>query len=92
MKRGFSKGGKVATGEFVRRMYNVQKYQLFRPIRRLTKRHIDPNNFEKQNVIRTVDIFSADTIAAPNMFAGLGDADFVGSGETRHFMSQFLKW
>ena len=43
------------------------------------KKHIDPNNFEKQNVRRAVDIFGAEKIAALDMYSGIGNEAFVGS-------------
>ena len=79
MKRGFSKNGKVATGEYVKRIYKIQKEDLLRPVRRLMKKHIDPTNFEKQNVRRAVDISGAEKIAALDMYSGLGNEAFVGS-------------
>ena len=92
LRRGFSKDGKVISGEFIKRMYEMQKDQLLKPVRNLTKKHIEPNIFEKQNAKRAVDIFSAEMIAAVDMYVGLDTADLVGSQETRHFFSQFHQW
>ena len=39
-----------------------------------------------------MDIVSAETIAAIDMFTGLNTAEFAGYRETRDFLSRFQRW
>ena len=43
---------------YIQQLYEQFCLELLRPIRYLTQKHIYPNNFEKMNVLRAVQIFA----------------------------------
>ncbi|KAG8174213.1 hypothetical protein JTE90_015695 [Oedothorax gibbosus] len=85
------------TGSYVKKLYEIQRDQVIKPVRFLTRKHVFPNNLEKMNVLRAVQIFSVQVIAALQFFRECPSAHSQGhffseSGDTIKYMMNIKKW
>ena len=48
----------IISSKFVKEIYRLQKDLVVKPIRYLTRKHIEPSSFEKMNVLHAVQTFS----------------------------------
>ncbi|KAG8176027.1 hypothetical protein JTE90_024669 [Oedothorax gibbosus] len=85
------------TGNFVKKLYEMQEDQIVKPVRFLTRKHVYPNNLEKMNVLRAVQVFSAPVIATIQFFRENCSAHpqahlFREAGDTLHYMTNMKKW
>lgn len=85
------------SGEYVKKVYELQKNETIKPVRFLTRKHVYPNNLEKMNVLRAVQIFSNPVIATieflkDNSFAHPKAHLFSESMDTIEYMKNIQKW
>lgn len=91
--RDLDLNGDTMSFEIIRRLYEVQKdYPYLRPVRRLTRKHVEPSSIERQKVQWAVDIFSPETVAALEMFSDHGVHGFRDIGPTVAFLRKIGKW
>lgn len=64
LERKLTDGLGVVSGMFVQKLYDYQKVMTIKLARNLTRKHVYPSNLEKMNVLRAVQIFSPQIIAA----------------------------
>lgn len=50
-------GTGIISGKYLSLLYKMQKDEIVKPVRHLTKKHIEPSNFEKMNVRRAKECF-----------------------------------
>ena len=84
--------GKLVSFAPLVKIYEIQKKSreegaLALPVRKLTKKHVMPNNLERQKVNIAIDIFRPDVIATLQMFA----AKKVQGSKTLKVLSLFYK-
>jgi hypothetical protein len=72
--------------------YTRDKKKLLQPVRKLTKRHLEPAKIERQNVQRALDIFSRPLAARLESYRRMKVSGFLGSEETISFLLIFVKW
>ena len=93
MDRHLNINGDYISFELIKKLYKIQKqFPCLRPDRRLTRKHVDPSNLERQKVQPAVDIFSDETIAAVLMLADHRAEGFQQVGPTVNFMATIGKW
>ncbi|KAH8040137.1 hypothetical protein HPB51_009393 [Rhipicephalus microplus] len=49
---------------YIKKLYGLQKDLVVKPVRYLSRKHVYPNNIEKMNVARAIQVFSPDITAA----------------------------
>lgn len=54
----------IISGKYLKLLYHLQSKETIKPVRNLTRRHIEPTNLDKMNVRRAVHIFSPPVTAA----------------------------
>lgn len=57
-------GTGIISGKYLSLLYTMQKGEIVKPVRHLTKKHIEPTKFEKMNVRRAKEVFSSEVIGA----------------------------
>jgi hypothetical protein len=82
----------VISSSYKKKLYHLQKGMPIKPVRYLTKKHLYPNNFEKMNVLRAVQIFSTTVTASIKFLKEAGDQDFQEVGPTITFMENMYKF
>lgn len=92
MKRDFSINGKTVSFELIRKLYEHQKNNLLRPVRFLSRKHVDPSNLERQKVMWAYAIFRPEVTAALKLYQRLGLEDFKHVNKTVTFMETMYKW
>jgi len=85
-------GGKLISGDFVRRLYESEKDKIIKQARHLSRKVVYPNNFEKMNVRRAVILFSNEVTASIDFQRSIQNSDFGESRETTEFMKLCTKW
>lgn len=73
-------------------MSELQKNQIFKPIKKLTNKHLFPNNLERQNFGRAMAIFTHDMISAFECYAKNKTKGFKNAGATIYSMKKIIKW
>nr|XP_050022891.1 uncharacterized protein LOC126516841 [Dermacentor andersoni] len=78
------------------KIYDLQKELIVKPVRKLTRKHVFPNNIEKMNVKRALEIFSPSVTAALEFLRGQAghscDYSFAAAGPTITFMKNIYRW
>lgn len=59
----FDPRGEVSSS-YIKKIYDLQKNLTVKPVRCLSRKHVYPNNIEKMNVARAVQMLSPDVTAA----------------------------
>ena len=65
---------------------------MVRPVRSLTRKHVDPNNLERQKVKYAMDIFRSEVIASIKTLAENKKPGFEHVTAIVEFMEVFSKW
>ena len=65
---------------------------MVRPVRSLTRKHVDPNNLERQKVKYAMDIFRSEVIASIKTLAENKKPGFENVTAIVEFMEVFSKW
>jgi hypothetical protein len=81
--------GKSITASYAKQIYNHQKASHLKVARFLTYSHLWPDNFQKQNVQKAIDLFSFEMIAGIKAYRSLEAAGFQHIDETILFMENF---
>jgi hypothetical protein len=76
----------IISSKYLKKLYDLQKNLIVKPVKFLTKKHLYPTNFEKMNVRRAVEIFSPQVTAALSYLEKYKNPDFLGSQPTIKFM------
>ena len=89
--------GKLVSFAPLVKIYEIQKKSreegaLALPVRKLTKKHVMPNNLERQKVNIAIDIFRPDVIATLQMFAAQKVKGFEDVKGLITFLQTFQKW
>ncbi|KAH7936839.1 hypothetical protein HPB49_005705 [Dermacentor silvarum] len=97
LERELTDGTEVITGKFVQKLYEFQKDKTVKLARNLTRKHVYPSNFEKMNLLRAVQIFSPQVIAAlchlqENRCGDPALYSFRGVSPTILFMKMMKQW
>lgn len=85
------------TRTFVQRLYEFQKDKAVKLARNLMQKHVYPSNLEKMNVLRAVQVFSPQVIAAVQHLQADSHSDpatkiFMEAGPTIDFMKKMKQW
>lgn len=97
LEREMSDGDGIISSKYIKEIYHLQKNLTVKPVRHLTKKHIEPSSFEKMNVFNAVQIFSPPVTATINfMKSNHGrirtSLDFSDAGPTINFMECMHKF
>lgn len=84
--------GKKIEKRYIELLYEQQKTELLRPLRRMGLKTLDPNNLEKQNVQLALDIFSMEVTSLLESKLFNAESEFEGCEETLTFLRNFTKW
>jgi hypothetical protein len=82
----------IISSKYLKKIYELQRTLIIKPVKFLTKKHIYPSNFEKMNVRRAVEIFSPQVTAAINYLDKYENQDFSDTGETVKFMEMMYSF
>lgn len=63
-KRFLSVKGKYVSSSYVKRLHELQKNEVVKPVRFLSRKHVYATSMEKMNVKRAIQIFSPPVTAA----------------------------
>lgn len=85
------------SGQYIKDLYHLQKDMSIKPVKKLTRKHVYPTNFEKMNVARAIDLFSTEVIAAlkylkDNRFSHPQARKFKNCSQTIEYLSVMKKW
>ncbi|KAH7978383.1 hypothetical protein HPB49_005380 [Dermacentor silvarum] len=97
LERELTDGVGDISGIFVQKLYEHQKDMTVKLARNLTKKHVYPTNLEKMNVLRAVQTFSPQVIAAIEHLQENTGGDstlyvFSKASSTIHFMKTIKRW
>lgn len=97
LERELTDSSGVICGAFVQKLYELQKGMTVKLARNLTRKHVYPTNLEKMNVLRAVQIFSPQVIAAIEHLQENAKGDpafyiFRKASSTVHFMKTVKQW
>ncbi|XP_064479605.1 uncharacterized protein LOC135392838 [Ornithodoros turicata] len=95
--RLFCNNGKFLDPKYLRMLLEIQQKQNgFKLVRGLTRKHLFPNNLEKMNVKRSVDIFKPEVTAVLRYLLNYGHhvgiSGFGASLPTIEFLEIIFKW
>ncbi|CAN7951775.1 unnamed protein product, partial [Ixodes pacificus] len=62
LARDMGKDGEISSSR-IKKIYDMQKNWTVKPVRFLSRKHVYPNNIEKMNVARAVEVLSTDVTA-----------------------------
>lgn len=87
----------ICGGRLLRELFDAQKDLLVKPVRFLTRSHVDPTNLEKMKVSRAKHVFSSEVINTLNYLRLNPEchpkaAVFQDSGATIQFMDMIRTW
>ena len=90
-------GKEIITGDYVKKLYEIQELQTITPVHFLSRKHVDPTNFEKMNVKRAKEVFSNEVISALKFLKENSQIHskaevFQSSGATITYMENILRW
>lgn len=95
-KRCLKNCGENISIQYLTDLQNLQEQLLVKPVRNLSSKHLQPNNFQKMNVKLAVELFLSQTIAALKLLKEHGSSrdtsTFVGYGATIKFMEVVNEW
>ena len=63
-----------------------------KPVRQLSRKMLDPTNFEKMKMSTAIRVFGNDVIAALELMNSSGHEDFQNIEATLKFMKMVKKW
>jgi len=84
--------GNIMTGKFVRLLYESERADTTKQARLLSRKVVNPNNFEKMNVRRALIYFSKEVAAAIDTQRQTGNDEFRNSSFTTEYMGICRKW
>ncbi|XP_077508836.1 uncharacterized protein LOC144120337 [Amblyomma americanum] len=90
-------GQAIRGGFYLRKLFEIQSQLLLKPVRFLTRAHVEPNNLEKMKVRRAMQIFSPPVIATlqylqENSKCHPDASEFQDCSATITFMRMIAKW
>ncbi|XP_049513919.1 uncharacterized protein LOC125941048 [Dermacentor silvarum] len=90
-------GGEYYSPKYLRMLVDIiERQNAFKLVRRLTRKHVFPTNFEKMNVRRALDVFSPEVTATLRYLQQYGRRfgvlGFEDSLPTIRFMEMIHKW
>ncbi|XP_070396043.1 uncharacterized protein [Dermacentor albipictus] len=95
LSRDLGKAGEVSSSH-LKKLYEMQKAWIVKPVRNLSRKHVYPNNIEKMNVKRAVEVFSSDVTSALEVLVKQAGHSchpaFAGAGPTITFMRNIYRW
>ncbi|KAH8009780.1 hypothetical protein HPB51_019339 [Rhipicephalus microplus] len=81
---------------YIKNLYDLQKDLVVKPVRYLSRKHVCPNNIEKTNVARAIQVFSPDVTAAlehlRDQAGRTSRVSFAAAGQTIVFMQNIHRW
>ncbi|KAH8024859.1 hypothetical protein HPB51_001772 [Rhipicephalus microplus] len=81
---------------YIKNLYDLQKDLVVKPVRYLSRKHVYPNNIEKMNVVRAIQVFSSDVTAAlehlRDQAGHTSSVSFAPAGQTIIFMQNIYRW
>ena len=97
LEREMTDGSGDISGKYLKLLYKLQKDEIVKPVRNLTKKHIEPTAFEKMNVRRAKELFSPSVIAAisalkENSLVHPQAYKFKDAEATLTFMTNINRW
>lgn len=92
LDRNFEIEGNEISAKYIKMIYELQQKELAKPVRQLTKKHVNQNSLEKQKVKPAMDIFRKETTAALRMHRELQTEGFENVEPTVQFMEVIHKW
>ncbi|XP_050038332.1 uncharacterized protein [Dermacentor andersoni] len=84
------------SASYLKDVYELQKNLIVKPVRYLSRKHVFPNNIEKMNVVRAIQLISpAVTAVLQHLQEQAGHTchiSFASAGPTITFMENFYRW
>ncbi|XP_049272289.1 uncharacterized protein LOC125758736 [Rhipicephalus sanguineus] len=81
---------------YIKKLYELQKDLIVKPVRYLSRKHVYPNNIEKMNVARAIQVMSPDVTATlehlRDQAGHTSSASFAAAGQTIIFMQNMYRW
>ncbi|KAH7953949.1 hypothetical protein HPB49_014536 [Dermacentor silvarum] len=81
---------------YIKKLYELQKDLVVKPVRYLSRKHVYPNNIEKINVARAIQVLSPDVTAAlehlRNQAGHTSSDSFADAGQTVIFLQNTYRW
>lgn len=90
-KKNFQINNNIVTSKYLKKLYDLQKNLIIKPVRYLTKKHIQPSSLEKMNVKRAIQIFSPEITSVLKYLCST-DPEFKNAGETIKFLEIINRW
>ncbi|KAH7986172.1 hypothetical protein HPB49_026095 [Dermacentor silvarum] len=88
-------GGEVSSC-YIKKLYELQNDLVVKPVRYLSRKHVYPNNIEKTNVVRAIQVLSPDVTAAlehlRSQAGHTSSFSFADAGQTIIFMQNMYRW
>ncbi|KAH7958590.1 hypothetical protein HPB49_003076 [Dermacentor silvarum] len=81
---------------YIKKLYELQNDLVVKPVRYLSRKHVYPNNIEKTNVVRAIQVLSPDVTAAlehlRSQAGHTSSFSFADAGQTIIFMQNMYRW
>ncbi|KAL1421211.1 hypothetical protein MTO96_004222 [Rhipicephalus appendiculatus] len=81
---------------YIKKLYELQKDLVVKPVRYLSRKHVYPNNIEKMNVARAIQVLSPDVTAAlehlRDQAGHKSSTSFAAAGLTIICMQNMYRW
>ncbi|KAH8035036.1 hypothetical protein HPB51_003877 [Rhipicephalus microplus] len=81
---------------YIKNLYDLQKDLVVKPVCYLSRKHVCPNNIEKTNVARAIQVFSPDVTSAlehlRDQAGHTSSVAFAAAGQTIIFMQNIHRW
>jgi hypothetical protein len=74
------------------KLHTAQEGKILKPVRQLSRKMLDPTNFEKMKMSTAIRVFGNDVIAALELMNSSGHEDFQNIEATLKFMKMVKKW
>ncbi|XP_049516704.1 uncharacterized protein LOC125942564 [Dermacentor silvarum] len=95
LTRDFGKNGEISSF-YLKKLYEMQKAWIVKPVRNLSRKHVFPSNIEKMNVKRAVEVLAPDVTSALEFLkeqAGHScHPHFAAAGPSILFMKNIYRW
>uniref|UniRef100_A0A147BB70 Putative transposase protein n=2 Tax=Ixodes ricinus TaxID=34613 RepID=A0A147BB70_IXORI len=95
LARDMGKNGEISSSR-IKKIYDMQKNWTVKPVRFLSRKHVYPNNIEKMNVARAVEVLSTDvTVTLKYLKDQAGHChnhSFADCGPSVTFMENMYRW
>uniref|UniRef100_A0A147BC10 Putative transposase protein n=1 Tax=Ixodes ricinus TaxID=34613 RepID=A0A147BC10_IXORI len=89
------KDGEISSSH-LKKIYEMQKDWIVKPVRFLSRKHVYPSNIEKMNVSRAIDVLSPDVTSTlrylKDQAGHSSNTSFASSGPTITFMESMYRW